>query len=203
MMTNQNSSSAIPNDTPATGTPLSYSDASAQVLKALDVIASLIPTSPLKAGAPIPYIRRRLAVKPELIARAADTVDVTPSLQSLLDVTQARDAVAFNDAFRPVLSRILGMGQDLRLEMELRHAKAGEDALAVYATAKRLAARPGGADLGSHVARMKAANGKGRKRPKVPTVTPTAPTATPAAPTAHSAPAEESPAKQSQEAAAV
>ena len=192
-MTNQSSSSAVPNDTPATGTPLSYSDASAQALKALDAIASLIPTSPLKPGAPIPYIRRRLAVKPELIDRAADTVDATPSLQSLLNVTQARDAVAFNDAFRPVLARILAMGQDLRLEMEMRHAKAGEDALAVYATAKRLATRPGGADLGSHVAGMKAAARK-RKRPKV---TPPAATGTPAAPTAHSVPAEEPPAKQS------
>ena len=196
MMTNQNSSSAIPNDTPATGTPLSYSDASAQVLKALDVIASLVPTSPLKLGAPIPYIRRRLAVKPELIDRAADTVEATPSLQSLLDVTQARDAVAFNDAFRPVLARILAMGQDLRLEMEMRHAKAGEDALAVYATAKRLATRPGGADLGSHVAGMKAAARK-RKRTKATTVPPPAATTMPTAPTAHSAPAEEPPAKQS------
>src|SRR5258708_19249512 len=115
MMTNQNSSSAIPNDTPATGTPLSYSDASAQVLKALDVIASLVPTSPLKLGAPIPYIRRRLAVKPELIDRAADTVEATPSFQSLLDVTQPRDAVPFNDPFPPVLPPILALAPALRL----------------------------------------------------------------------------------------
>jgi hypothetical protein len=196
-MTNLNSSSAVSNDTPATGAPVSYTDAAAQAIKALDAIASLIPTTPLKQGSPIPYVRRRLAVKPELIDRAADTVDATPALQSLLDVAQTRDTVAYNDAFRPVLARILAMGQNLRLEIETRHAKAGEDALAVYATAKRLASRPNGAELGSHVAGMKAANRKSRKRTKTTTVTPVAVTPSPAAPTAHSAPAEEAPAKQS------
>lgn len=196
-MTNLNSSSAVPNDTPATGTPLSYSDASAQALKALDAIASLIPTTPLMQGAPIPYVRRRLGVKPELIDRAADTVDATPSLQSLLDVAQTRDTVAYNDAFRPVLARLLAMGQNLRLEIETRHAKAGEDALALYATAKRLATRPGSADLGSHVAGMKAANRKSRKRTKTTTEPPVAVSPTSTAPSAPSAPAEPAPTKQS------
>jgi hypothetical protein len=197
-MTNTN---VVPNDTPATGTPQSYSDAAAQALKALDAVAALIPTSPLKQGAPIQYIRRRQAVNPELIDRAVDTVEATPSLQSLLDPAQTRDSVAFNDAFRPVLSRINAMGQDLRLEIDLRHAKAGEDALAVYATAKRLSTRPSGAELASHVAAMKpvARPPKKRTRKKATTEPPAATTApsAPTVPTTHSVTAEESPTKQS------
>ena len=50
-MTNTN---VVPNDTSATGTPLSYSDAAAQALKSLDAIISLVPVSPVRQNTAIP-----------------------------------------------------------------------------------------------------------------------------------------------------
>lgn len=197
-MTNTN---VVPNDTPATGTPLPYSDAAAQALKALDTIVSLVPVSPVRPNTQIPYVRRRQAVKRQLIASAVTTVVATPALQSLLDPTATSDTLAFYDAFRPVLERMNAAVQDLRFELEARYAKAGEDALTVYSTAKRMATRPDNPQLGSHVEAMKSvARSRIRKHSTATTVPPVAGTPTPSAPsvpTAHSAQAEESPAKQS------
>src|SRR5260221_2516055 len=191
-MTNTN---VVPNDTPATQTPLSYSDAAAQALKSLDAIVSLVPVSPVRQNTQIPYVRRRQAVKRQLIASAVTTVVATPSLQSLLDPMATSDTLAFYDAFRPVLERMNAAVQDLRFELEARYAKAGEDALTVYSTAKRMATRPDNPQLGSHVDAMKpVARSRIRKPAKATTVTPAA--ASPA-PTAHSASAEEPLAKQS------
>jgi hypothetical protein len=201
-MTNLNSSSAVPNDTPATGTPQPYSDAAAQALKALDTIVSLVPVSPVRQNTPIPYVRRRQAVKRQLIVGAVTTVVATPALQSLLDATATSDTLAFYDAFRPVLDRMNAAVQDLRFELEARYAKAGEDALTVYSTAKRMATRPDNPQLGSHVAAMKpVARSRIRKHSTTPAVPPVAASATPEVPSVqtvpHSVPAEESPAKQS------
>ena len=69
-MTNTN---AVQNDTPATppaATP-GYSDAATQALTALETIASLVPSSPARQNILIPYVRRRQAVKRQLIAGAA------------------------------------------------------------------------------------------------------------------------------------
>ena len=203
-MTNTN---AVPNDTPATppaATP-GYSDVAKQALTALETIASLVPNSPARQNILISYVRRRQAVKRQLIAGAVTTVVATPSLQSLLDPVQTTDTLAFDDAFRPVYDRMKAVLQELRLELEARYAKAGEDALTVYSTAKRMATRPDNPQLGSHVLTMKpaAATHKGRKRKTATAVPPVAGSPAPAAPmapvtpTAHSAPAEESPAKQS------
>ncbi len=195
-MTNTN---VVPNDTPATQTPLSYSDAAAQALKSLDAIVSLVPVSPVRQNTQIPYVRRRQAVKRQLIASAVTTVVATPSLQSLLDPMATSDTLAFYDAFRPVLDRMNAAVQGLRFELEARYAKAGVDALTVYSTAKRMATRPDNPQLGSHVSTMKlvAATHKGRKPTKATTVPPVTVSPTPTAPTADSAPAEEPTAKQS------
>ena len=194
--------SVVPNDTPATGTPLPYSDAAAQALKALDAIVALVPVSPVRQNTQIPYVRRRQAVKRQLIAGAVTTVVATPALQSLLDPTATSDTLAFYDAFRPVLDRMNAAVQDLRFELEARYAKAGEDALTVYSTAKRMATRPDNPQLGSHVAAMKpVARSRVRKHstatPVVPVAASPAPEV-PSAPTAtHSVLAEEPSAKQS------
>src|SRR5258708_15617346 len=101
IMTNTN---AVPNDTPVTPpavTP-SYSDAATQALTALETIASLVPNSPARQNILIPYVRRRQAVKRQLIAGAVTAVEATPSLQSLLDPVLTTDTLAFEDAVRPV-----------------------------------------------------------------------------------------------------
>src|SRR5258708_30185566 len=75
----------------ATATTLSYPEISAMMTQALDTIASLIPTSPLKDATPVAYIRRRLGVSPEMIASAIATSEALPRFQGIMDVSDASE----------------------------------------------------------------------------------------------------------------
>src|SRR5258708_17940128 len=154
-MTNNNSS-VVQNDVPATA-PDPYSQAVATIQQALDAILAAIPATPLKDQSPIAYVRKRQAVQPELISRAVTAAGTTPVLHSLIDVTEARDNLAFTNAFRPVFDRMNGIAEDLKFAIDTRHAKSGSEALTVYHTSKRIAKGPGGvAQLAAHAAKMKA-----------------------------------------------
>src|ERR1700694_3674777 len=104
-MTN-NSSSVVQNDVPTTPAPVPaagpYADAVTAIQAALDAIVAAIPATPLKQQSTVKYVRRRQGVKPELIAKAVTAAQTAPVLQSLLDVPDARDTLAFGDAFRPI-----------------------------------------------------------------------------------------------------
>ncbi len=118
--------------------------------------------------------------------KAATAAESAPPLQSLIDVPDTRDTLAFNAAFLPVFERMDLMAQDLKLSIDMRRAKSGTAALNVYATAKRMSQQGfGGAALAGHVANMKplVKRGKGSHR-KVTTVTPPVATKVPAAPSA-------------------
>jgi hypothetical protein len=176
IMTNNNSS-VVQNDVPATA-PDPYTAAVATIQAALDTILATIPATPLKDQSPIAYVRKRQAVQPELIARAVTAAGTAPVLQSLIDVTEARDNLAFTDAFRPVFDRMNGIAEDLKFAIDTRHAKSGAEALTVYHTAKRIAKGPNGeAELAAHVANMKEVVHRGGKKKvtKAPATAPTAP----------------------------
>ncbi len=173
--------------TPTTGDTSPYAEAVATIQKALDSIAAVIPAIPLTLQSTRTYIRRRQGTKPELIDTAATAAQETPSLQGLLDVTAARDNLAFNTAFGPLFARMDRIGQDLKFQIDARHAQSSAQALTVYSAAKRLAEQvPGGAEVAKHVDAMKlvAPAGKKVKRTKVtepPVAVPTP--STPAQPT--------------------
>jgi hypothetical protein len=163
--------------TPTMGDPSPYAEVVAAIQKALDSIAALIPAIPLTLGQTRTYIRRRLATKPELIDTAATATEETPALQGLLDVTAARDNLAFNTAFGPLFARMDRIGQDLKFQIDARHAQSSAQALTVFSAAKRLAQQvPGGAEVAKHVDAMKlvAPSGKKLKRTKVTTEPPVA-----------------------------
>jgi len=194
--------SVTPNDstttptTPTTGDTSPYAEAVATIQKALDSIAALIPAIPLTLQATRTYIRRRQNTKPELIDTAATAAEETPALQGLLNVTAARDNLAFNTAFGPLFARMDRIGQDLKFQIDARHAQSSAQALTVYSAAKRLAEQvPGGAEVAKHVDAMKlvAPVGKKVKRTKVTTEPPVAaPT-----PTSTTTPAPQVPTTQS------
>jgi hypothetical protein len=173
---NTNTSSVVQNDVPTTPapSPLPYAEAVATIQQALDAIAAAIPATQLKQQSTVKYVRQRQGVKPELIAKAVTAAQAAPVLQNFLDLTDARDALAFSDAFRPLFDRMNGIAQDLKFAIDARHAKSGAEALTVYATAKRISQGPNGAELTSHVANMKTVVRRGGKRTKVTTVPPPA-----------------------------
>ncbi len=165
----QNDTTATPT-TPTTGDTSPYAEAVATIQKALDSIAAVIPAIPLTLQSTRTYIRRRQGTKPELIDTAATAAQETPSLQGLLDVTAARDNLAFNTAFGPLFARMDRIGQDLKFQIDARHAQSSAQALTVFSAAKRLAEQvPGGAEVAKHVDAMKlvAPAGKKVKRTKV------------------------------------
>ncbi len=176
-------SSATQNDTPTTpttptaGDTSPYAEAAAKIQQALDTIAAQIPAIPLTLQSTRTYIRRRQGTKPVLIARAATAAEETPALKGLLDVAAARDNLAFNDAFGPLFARMDRINQDLKFQIDARHAQSSAQALTVYSAAKRLAEQvPGGADVAKHVDAMKpvAPRGGKVKRTKVTTEPPVA-----------------------------
>ncbi len=182
----QNDTTATPT-TPTTGDTSPYAEAVAAIQKALDTIAAAIPAIPLTLQATRTYIRRRQNTKPELIDTAATAAEETPALQGLLDVAGARDNLAFNTAFGPLFARMNRVAQDLKFQLEARHAQSSAQALTVFSAAKRLAQQvPGGAEVAKHVDAMKVVAPSGKaKRPKVtepPVAVPTPTSTTPAQP---------------------
>src|SRR5260221_12137337 len=162
--------SVTPNDstttptTSTTGDTSPYVEAVATIQKALDSIAALIPAIPLTLQATRTYIRRRQNTKPELSDPAATAAEETPALQGLLNVTAARDNLAFNTAFGPLFARMDRIGQDLKFQIDARHAQSSAQALTVYSAAKRLAEQvPGGAEVAKHVDAMKPVAPRGGK----------------------------------------
>src|SRR5258708_26984544 len=162
-MTNNNSS-VVQKDAPATP-PDPYSGGVATIQRALDMILATIPATPLKDQSPIAYVRKRQAVQPELISRAVTAAGTTPVLQSLIDITEARDNLAFTNAFRPVFDRMNGIAEDLKFAIDTRHAKSGSEALTVYHTAKRIAKGRGGeAEVAAQGADMKGVVPRARRQ---------------------------------------
>ena len=167
-------------DAPAAA--LSYPEITARMIQALDTIASLIPSSPLKDVTPVAYIRRRLGVSPEMIASAIATAEAVSRFQGIMDVSEASDTLALYDALRPVLARMKSVGEDMRLSIEVRLAKTGGEALHIYAAAQRVAQNPGEAEVGAYLQSMAAhmPKGKGNRRRKASAET--APPETPPSP---------------------
>ncbi len=155
-------------DVTATGATVSYGELAAVIEQALDTIASVIPTDTLKENSSIAYVRRRLGVTPEMIARAITASETSPALQPLMDVPDARDTLALRDALRPVLDRMRGITENLKFMIEVRLVKTGGEALEVYAAAQRAARGPNGALVAAHLQSMEAAmpKGKGNRRPR-------------------------------------
>ncbi len=196
--------SVTQNDTTAThpaDNAATYAAAVATIQQALDTIAAAMPQKPpALEAAPLKFIRQRQSVKPELMDKAATAAESATLLQSLIDVPDTRDTLAFNAAFLPVFERMALMAGDLKLSIDMRRAKSGTAALNVYSAAKRMSQQGfGGSALAGHVANMKplVKRGPGKKKGSkvTPPATTTAPTA-PSAPSPHSEQSESAPAKQ-------
>jgi hypothetical protein len=156
------------------GANLSYDEIAKVINAALDTINSVIPGRPLGNDQTIAYVRRRLGVSPQMIARAITTAEVSPKCQNFIDVPDALDALALRTALRPVFDRMNALAQDLKFAIDIRLVKTGGEALDVYAAAKRAARGTDGALVASHLRSMVEAmpKGKGNRRRKAPPETP-------------------------------
>src|SRR5258708_33611800 len=115
-----------------TGASLSYDEIASVMQEALDTIESVIPRPPQGIHKTIAYVRRRLGVSPQMIARAITTAETSPQCQNFMDVPDALGTLALRTALRPVFDRMNGLAQDLKFAIDVRLVKTGGEALDVY-----------------------------------------------------------------------
>jgi hypothetical protein len=154
-----------------------YQQIAENLAKAMDDMLALIPTFVEAHPDTKAFVNKHQNVPLQFIATAVAAVEANPELQgSTFDATEARDALQFIDAFRPMADRLFAAARNLTFSINSRKANAGNGALDVYAIAKRVALNPLSTTVSSHVSNLKRDLGKrGRKK-----VTPTPGTPVPA-----------------------
>lgn len=112
------------------------------------------------------FIRSNRNVPDNFIATVIAAVEAHPELQRLekFDVAEAKDALQFLEAFRPLLIQIEALFRDLKFTMDARRAKVAADGLQTYDIAKGIVRDPSSAGIFAHVEKMR--QDLGRTRPK-------------------------------------
>jgi hypothetical protein len=163
---------------PATPSPTQthYQQLAAQIIAALDDIAAKIPALEGKHVSTIDFVRTHQNVPLEFIETVTSAVELTPALSSTqkFDTAEARDALQFIQAFRPVFDLMNTLARDLKFTISSRRAKITADSLQMYAIAKGVARDPNTPEVGAHVANMRRDLAR-KKRPKTPEPTPAPP----------------------------
>jgi hypothetical protein len=156
-----------------------YQQIAENLAKAIDDMLALIPTFVEAHPDTTAFVNRHQSVPLQFIATAVAAVQQNPELQGgTFDATEARDALQFIDAFRPIADRLTAAAKNLNFSIRSRKANAGTGALEVYAIAKRVALNPLSTTVASHVGNLKRDLGrrgprKGTKRaPGTPTPAP-------------------------------
>jgi hypothetical protein len=172
----------VPADPAAAQTPTitHYQQIAENLAKAIDDMLALIPSFTEAHPDTTVFVNRHQNVPLQFISTAVAAVDANPELQGgTFDATEARDALQFIDAFRPMADRMYAAAKNLTFSINSRKANAGTGALEVYAIAKRVALNPLSTTVASHVRNLKRDLGKaGKGGPKK--VTPTSGTPAPA-----------------------
>jgi hypothetical protein len=165
-----------------TPTVTHYQQIAENLAKAIDDTLALIPSLVEPHPSTTGFVRSHQNVPLQFIATAIAAVEANPELQATanFDVTEARDALQFIDAFRPMADRLNAAAENLTFSIDTRRANVSAGALQVYAVAKGVARVPQNTAVASHVGNLKRDLGKARgtNRKKV---TPT-PAPVPAAP---------------------
>ncbi len=161
-----------------------YQQIAANLAKAIDDMLALIPSFVEAHPDTTAFVRRHQNAPLQFIATAVAAVEANPELQrGSFDATEARDALQFIDAFRPMADRLNAAAKNLTFSINSRKANAGTGALEVYAIAKRIALNPLSTTLSSHVGNLKRDLGKRsggkRKAPGTPVPVPSAPAPVP------------------------
>ncbi|HSY49112.1 MAG TPA: hypothetical protein VLC46_09900 [Thermoanaerobaculia bacterium] len=162
-----------------------YQQIAENLAKAIDDMLAIIPTFVEAHPDTKAFVNRHLNVPLQFIATAVAAVEANPTLQgtSSFDVTEARDALQFIDAFRPMEDKLRDAMQNLGFSMDSRKANAAIGALQVYAIAKGVARSPLSTTVAAHVSNLRRDLGRvGKAGRKKATQTPGTPAPVPAVP---------------------
>jgi len=170
----------VPSQTP---TITHYQQIAANLAKALDDMLALIPSFVASHPSTTGFVRSHQNVPVEFIATAIAAVEANPQLQGTgnFDVSEARDALQFIDAFRPMADRLNAAARNVTFSIDSRRANVANGALQIYAIAKGVARNPLSTTVASHVGNLRRDLGKaGKARRKKATPAPGTPAPTPA-----------------------
>lgn len=120
-----------------------YQQIAAQVSAA--ITAAFADIAPLEKPHPSRrhFVRANAAVRTNFIAVVIAAVEAIPELQGVrFDADDARDALQFGEAFRPIVDQLEVLARELKFTIDARKANAAQGALNVYAAAKRYARDP-------------------------------------------------------------
>jgi hypothetical protein len=160
-----------------------YQQIAVNVAKVIDDMLASIPSFVASHPSTTAFVRSHQNVPVEFIATAIAAVEANPELQGTgnFDVTEARDALQFIDAFRPMADRLNAAAQDVTFSIDSRRANVSNGALQIYAIAKGVARNPLSTTVASHVGNLRRDLGKaGKSGKKKATQTPGTPTPAPA-----------------------
>ncbi|HXH38021.1 MAG TPA: hypothetical protein VNN08_05305, partial [Thermoanaerobaculia bacterium] len=109
-----------------TPTVTHYQQVAENLAKAIDDMLALIPTFVEAHPDTAVFVNRHQNVPLQFIATAVAAVEANPELQGTgsFDVTEARDALQFIDAFRPMEDRLRAATQNLAFSIDSRKANA-------------------------------------------------------------------------------
>jgi len=171
---------------PDTPTITHYEQVAANVSKAIDELLALIPNFVASHPSTKGFVRAQKSVSDDFLISAIAAVEESPELQALnqFDVTQARDALQFSQAFRPIKDKLNAGAANVGFSIDLRRANVISPALQAYDLIKGLARNPAGTTAASHAGNLKRDLGRSGKRRKkagsapAPTVPPVSAPAT-------------------------
>lgn len=162
------------NETPAGGSPVtSYSEGAQAFVEQLRRMRETIPhfVMPTAKGGRKP-LASAASVPPAFVELMTVARTNSPELGRGETMTPAetRDLMAYADAYEPVCNEIEAMAEFVRFSIAAARYKAGSEALATYAVARRLVRRAEHAALAPYVAEMRRALGNRVKRSKAVTL---------------------------------
>jgi len=120
-----------------------YQQVASEVNGAIET--ALAQIAPLEAPHPTTraFVRANAAIDTNFIASVIAAVENNKELQGTkFNLVEARDALQFAEAFRPILDRITILARNLKFTIDARKANVAEDALHVYALGKRYSKNP-------------------------------------------------------------
>jgi hypothetical protein len=153
-----------------------YQQVATQVKTSIDGAVALVGTLETPHTATRDFVRANAAVPLPFIVSIITAVERNSELQGIkFDLVAARDMLQFNDALNSVRDQVEVLDRTLKFTMDARKAAVAEEALHVYAAAKRYAKNPN-SPLAPYVEIMKRELGRTRVHPRVKE-TPPAPAA--------------------------
>jgi hypothetical protein len=172
-----------PEDAPVPDTPTitRYQQLAANLSKAIDemltAMPNFVPLHPSTKG----FVRAQKSVSDDFLISVIAAVEGNPDLQALnqFNVAEARDALQFKEAFRPMADKLHAAAKDVDFSIDLRRANVVAPALQMYDLTKGLARNPSGTLAAAHAGNLKRDLGRAgrRKKKQVPQPTPVPPVA--------------------------